>query len=121
MRHAPPFRCCLIFCAAIALGILALLPVAHAGNAPGVDAQRVAKIASDYLASHGKGAPYVVSIVLEADAIGSARTSWVVRFSRPLLADGNMEVGIRVKLDGSVSYLIEDKSGPKKRGVPLKS
>lgn len=121
MRHASPFHRCRTFCAVIALGILALLPAAHAENAPGVDALRVAKIASDYLASHGKGAPYIISIVIESETFGGAGTSWVVRFSRPLLADGNKEVGIRVKLDGSVSYLIEDKSGPKKRAVPLKS
>ena len=35
--------------------------------------------------------------------------------------DGNKEVGMRVKHDGSVSYLVEDKSAPKKRNVPLKS
>ena len=121
MRHTSPARRCLTFCAAIALGILALLPAAHAENAPGVDALRVAKIASDYLATHGRGAPYVVSIVLESDTFGGPKTSWVVRFSRALLTDGNKEVGIRVKFDGSVSYLIEDKSGPKKRAVPFNS
>ena len=93
MRHASPARRCLTFCAAIALGILALLPAAHAENAPGVDALRVAKIASDYLATHGRGAPYVVSIVLESDTFGGPKTSWVVRFSRALLTDGNKEVG----------------------------
>jgi len=108
-------------CAAIGLAMLAFLADAQAGDAPRVDALRVAKIAADYLATHGQDAPYVVSIALEADAILSPKSSWIVRFSRPLLADGNKEVGMRVKLDGSVSYLIEDKSGPKKRGVPLKS
>ena len=105
-------------CAAIAF---AFLPEAQAENAPRIDALHVAKVASDYLATHGKDAPYITSIALEKEAILSDKTSWVVRFSRPVLADGNKEVGIRVKFDGSVSYLIEGKSGPKKRRVPLKS
>ena len=109
------------FCAALALGALAILPTAHAENAPRMDALRVAKIAADYLATHGKDAPYVVSIVLEPDALLGGKTSWIVRWSRPLLADGHKEVGMRVKLDGTVSYLVDDKSSPKKRAVPLKS
>lgn len=106
------------FCAAIAL---AFLPAAHADDAPRVDALRVAKIASDYLATHGKGAPYVVSIALEKDAIFHGKTSWVVRWSHPILADGNMEVGMRVKFDGTVSYLVDEKAGSKKRAVPPNS
>jgi len=107
--------------AAIALGVLTLLPTIRAEDAPRVDALHVAKLAADYLATHGRDAPYVVSIVLEKDALLVGKTSWVVRWSRPLLADGNREVGMRVKLDGSVSYIVEDKSGQKKHAVPLKS
>lgn len=109
------------FCAALALGALAILPTAHAENAPRMDALHVAKIAADYLATHGKDAPHIISIVLEPDALLGGKTSWIVRWSRPLLADGNKEVGMRVKLDGTVSYLVDDKSSPKKRAVPLKS
>ena len=108
-------------CAAIALGAFAFLPVARAENGPRIDALHVAKLASDYLATHGKDAPYVVSIALEKDALLGGKTSWIVRWSHALLADGNKEVGMRVKLDGSVSYLIDDKAGSKKRAAPLKS
>ena len=108
-------------CAAITLGAFAFLQSAHADNAARVDALHVAKVATDYLATHGKNAPYITSIALEADALMGGRTSWIVRFSRPILTDGNKEVGMRVKHDGSVSYLTEDKSAPKKRNVPLKS
>lgn len=106
--------------AAIALGALALLPAARAGNPPKVDALRVAKIATDYLATHGAYAPQIVSITLEGDAILNGKSSWIVRWSHPILADGNKEVGMRVKLDGAVSYLIDDKTGPKKSAVPIK-
>jgi hypothetical protein len=112
---------CRALCAAIALGVLASLPAAHAESAPRIDALQVAKIAANYLASHGKDAPYIVSIALEPDALMGGNISWVVRWSRPLMADGNKEVGMRVKLDGAVSYLVADKSGQKKPKVRLKS
>ena len=108
------------FCAAFVLGALAFLPAARAENAPRMDALHVAKIAADYLATHGKAAPYVVSIALEKEALMGSKTSWIVRWSRPVFADGNAEVGMRVKLDGSVSYLIDQKAAPKKRAAPLK-
>ena len=120
MKTASPVLRRHALCAAIALGALAFLPSAQAQSAPRIDALQVAKIATDYLATHGKGAPHVVSIALEMDALMGGKTSWIVRWSRPLIADGNKEVGMRVKLDGSVSYLVEDKSGTKKRGVPVK-
>lgn len=120
MKTASLLHRCRAVCAAIALGAFGL-PIAQAGDAPRVDALRVAKIAAEYLATHGKDAPYVVSIALENDALLGGRTSWIVRWSRPLLADGNKEVGMRVKLDGSVSYLVDDKAAAKKRAAPLKS
>ena len=107
-------------CAAIALGALAFLQTAHAESAPRIDALQVAKLAAAYLATHGKDAPYVVSIALEAEAVTGGKFSWIVRWSHPILSDGNQETGMRVKPDGSVSYLVENKSGPKKRAVPLK-
>ena len=94
------------------------LPIS--GNAPRIDALHVAKIASDYLATHGKDAPHIVSIALEADALMGGRSSWIVRFSRPISVDGNSEVGMRVKLDGAVSYLVKDKDAAKKHGAPVK-
>ncbi len=108
-------------CAAITLGALAFLQSAHADNAARVDALHVAKVATDYLATHGRNAPHITSIALEAEAMMGGKTSWIVRFSRPIVTDGNKEVGMRVKHDGSVSYLVDDKSAPKKRNVPLKS
>jgi len=108
-------------CAIVALGMFSLLSAASGEERPRVDALRVAKLAADYLATHGGTAPYVTSIVLEPDALLGGKLSWVVRWSHPILADGNTEVGMRVKLDGSVSYIIQDKTGPKRRAVPLKS
>jgi hypothetical protein len=115
MNTAIFFRKCHAVAAAVALGALAVLPSARAENAPRIDALHVAKLASDYLATHGKAAPYVTSIALEPDALLGGKTSWIVRWSQPILADGNKEVGMRVRLDGSVSYLVADKSASKAR------
>ena len=104
---------CRTVCAAVALGTIAFLPAVHAGDAPRVDALRVAKMAADYLATCGKDAPYIVSIVLEKDALFRGTTSWVVHWSRPVTLDGNTEIGMRVRLDGSVTHLVDAKSGRK--------
>lgn len=94
---------------------IALTPFVRADDPPPrVDALQVAKIASAYLATQ-KSAPYVVSIVFEREAIFNGTSSWIVRWSRPIVADGNTEVGMRVKSDGSVTYIVEGKSSPKKR------
>ncbi|MEO6789156.1 MAG: hypothetical protein ABI318_23785 [Chthoniobacteraceae bacterium] len=121
MNTAPFFHRCRAVCAAFALGALAFLPTAHADDAPRIDALRVAKLATDYLATHGRGAPHIVSIAIESDALFHGKASWIVRWSHPIFADGNKEVGMRVKFDGTVSYLVDDKSGSKKRAVPPKS
>jgi hypothetical protein len=102
-------------CAALVLGALAFLPYAHADEAPRMDALRVAKIAADYLATIGRDAPYVVSIALEKDSLFHGKSSWIVRWSRPILAGGAPEVGMRVKLDGAVSHLVDEKAGAKMR------
>jgi hypothetical protein len=117
----PPsfFHSCRAVCAAVALGTLAFLPAAHADDAPRIDALRVAKMAADYLATCGKDAPYIVSIVLEKDALLRGKTSWVVRWSRPIPLEGDKEIGMRVRPDGSVTHIVADKSGPKRRGVQM--
>lgn len=110
--HFAPWRTA---CAVLGLGVFALCPTTHAADAPRVDALRVAKLATEYLATQGRNAPHVVSIALVKDALLRGETSWIVRWSDPLVVDGNKEVGMRVKLDGSVSYLTDDKHGPKKK------
>ncbi len=73
-----------------------------------VDALRVAKIATDYLAKQGAGAPEIVSITLDIGTVLNVQRSWVVRWSAPLGSDAPREVGLRVKFDGSVARLVED-------------
>jgi hypothetical protein len=107
--------------AVVAAVALAFLPAGYAEDAPRIDALRVAKMAADYLATRGKDAPYVVSIVLEKDALIHGKNSWLVRWSRPIPLDADKEIGMRVRLDGSVTHIVEDKSGPKKHRAPMKT
>ncbi len=121
MKTASPVCRGLALCAAIALIASAFLQSARSADTPRIDALHVAKVATDYLATQGRNAPHIVSISLESDALFGGKNSWIVRFSHALLTDGNREIGMRVRLDGSVSYLTEDKPGTKKRNFPLKS
>ena len=107
--------------AVIAAVALAFLPAGHAEDAPRIDALRVAKMAADYLATRGKDAPYIISIVLEKDALLNGKRSWLVRWSRPIKLDDDKEIGMRVRLDGSVTHVVEDKSAPKKHRAPMKT
>lgn len=102
----------LAFVAALALTFPAVAP---AGDAPQLDAARAAKIATDYLARLGKNPPYIVSITLQKDGIMQSKRSWIARWSDPVFADGDKEVGLRVNLDGTTVILIEDKSSKSKR------
>ena len=60
MKTASFTRRCLALCAVITLGASAFLQSANAGEAPRIDALHVAKIATDYLATHGRSAPHIV-------------------------------------------------------------
>lgn len=80
-----------------------------------VDALRVAKIATDYLAKQGAGAPEIVSITLDSGTVLNVKKSWVVRWSAPLGAGNPREVGLRVRPDGSVARLVEDSKSVSKR------
>lgn len=87
----------------------------RAADAPAVDALRAARIATDYLVELGAKAPHIVSITLEKSALLRGKSSWVVRWSCPVEADGLREVGLRVNLDGSSARLVEDKSAAARR------
>jgi hypothetical protein len=93
------------------------LGLASSGMAakPAIDVVRAAKLASDFLAQQGAGAPYIVSITMDEGAIIRGETSWVVRWSKPIVSDGSTEVGVRVKGDGTVVRLVEGKGTRSKR------
>lgn len=101
-----------ILLAALAMFSFAAAPL-HAAEK--VDALRVAKIATDYLAKQGAGAPQIVSITLDSGTVLNAKQSWVVRWSAPLGTDSPREVGLRVRPDGSVARLVEDTHSVSKR------
>jgi hypothetical protein len=94
---------------------LALAFTGHAAEKPGIDALRAAKVATDFLAKMGGDAPYITSISIDPGAIFNGHPTWVVKWSKPIEAEGNKEVGVRVKNDGTVVRLIEAKGSRSKR------
>ncbi len=96
-----------LFLACCALAIFA--PTLSAKEKPGMDVIRAAKLASDYLAGLGAGAPYIVSITLDEGALINGQPSWVVHWSKPIVNGGDKELGVRVRGDGTVVRLIEGK------------
>ena len=84
---------------------------------PKLDAAKAARIASDYLAKLGSNAPHIVSISLDQSALVKGEHSWVVRWSSPVQDGENREIGARIKMDGSISYLVEDTKGKMDRAT----
>ena len=80
----------------------------NAADAPAPGAEKAAKIAADYLAGQKSGGAYIVSVTLESSAIISGTRSWMVRWSKPMFIEGNNEVGLRVKMDGSVARIVDN-------------
>ncbi len=102
----------LLLLAALAMMSFATSPLQAAEK---VDALRVAKIATDYLAKQGAGAPEIVSITLDNGTVLNVKHSWVVRWSAPIGSGKAREVGLRVRPDGSVARLVEDSHSVSKR------
>lgn len=114
-RCSPPFRA-LAF-SVIALATFATSTPVSADERPQLDAVRATKIATDYLATLGANAPFIVSITLEKSAILHGGSSWVARWSRAIPADGDQEVGLRVNLDGTTARLVLGKDAARKRNA----
>ncbi len=81
-----------------------------AGNAPALSAEKAAKLAADYLAQQRTDSTYIVAVTLESSTILGGTRSWMVRWSAPLRVEGNNEIGLRVKMDGSVARVVENRS-----------
>ena len=98
----------------IALATFAAATPVFADERPQLDAVRAAKIATDYLATLGANAPFIVSLTLEKSAILHGKSSWVARWSRAIPAEGDQEVGLRVNLDGTTARLVLGKDAARK-------
>jgi hypothetical protein len=106
--------------ARVALAAAAVFAISSSpaiAQAPKLDAARATRMAADYLATLGPKAPYIVSVTLEKSALVNGTLSWVIRWSEPVMDDGNREVGVRVKMDGTMAHLVEDIEGRKKRAA----
>ena len=100
-----------------AAAILACASASAFAQAPKVDAVKAARLATDYLATLGANAPHIVSVTLEQSALLSGSQSWVIRWSTPVMDNGNREIGVRVKMDGSVAHLVDNLEGRKERAT----
>lgn len=102
-----------------------LLVVAFAGfasatslaQAPALDAAKATTIATNYLKGLGGGAPHIVSVNLERSSIMNPTYSWVIRWSSAIGEGAQREIGMRVKMDGSVARLVEDLEARKQRAL----
>ena len=101
----------------VAIAIVATSSVTALAQAPKVDAARAARLATDYLATLGTGAPHIVSVTLEKSALVNGSLSWIVRWSAPVNDGGNREIGVRVKMDGTLAHLVENLEGRKDRAI----
>ena len=97
----------------------AMLVGSHSGSAqaPKLDAARATRIATDYLATLGANAPHIVSVQLEKSALLNGSLSWVIHWSEPVMDNGNREIGVRVKMDGTMAHMVENLEGRKKRAA----
>jgi hypothetical protein len=86
-------------------------------QAPKLDAARATRLATDYLATLGPGAPHIVSVTLEKSALLNGSLSWMIHWSAPVNDNGNREIGVRVKMDGTIAHVVENLEGRKKRAT----
>jgi hypothetical protein len=77
---------------------------------PSVTAQKVAKMADDYLKERGLlNSTYIVSITMENSVLFGAPQYWFVKWDKPLPVDGSKkkEIGLKVTFDGKLSRLVD--------------
>jgi hypothetical protein len=101
----------------LAAALFASASVSAFAQAPKVDAARATRLATDYLATLGPGAPHIVSVTLEQTALLSGTQSWIIKWSAPVMDGANREIGVRVKMDGSLAHLVDNLEGRKERAT----
>jgi hypothetical protein len=96
------------------LSSLALLAAAClAQAAPRITIAEAASIAQNELKSRGlESQIYVIGIALETDGMANAEKYWHVRWSDAIAGEERKkEVGVKVKMDGSIVRLVEGSEG----------
>lgn len=94
---------------------LVLAATSQAADKPALDVVRAAKLASDFLAQQGAGGVFIQSLAVDTGAVFNGRATWVATWSQSLQVDGQKEVGVRIKDDGTVVRLVEGKGSRSKR------
>jgi hypothetical protein len=101
----------------LSAAILCAVSGSASAQAPKLDAARATRLATDYLATLGPSAPHIVSVQLEKSALLNGSLSWIIHWSEPVNDNGNREIGVRIKMDGTMAYLVENLEGRKKRAA----
>lgn len=83
---------------------------ASAGTPPAVTAQKVAKMADDYLKERGLlKSTYIVSITMANSTLFGAPQYWLVKWDKSIPVEGmkKKEIGLKVTFDGQLSRLVD--------------
>lgn len=81
-----------------------------AGTPPSVTAQKVAKMADDYLKERGLlKSTYITSITMANSTLFGAPQYWLVKWDKPLPVEGmkKKEIGLKVTFDGQLSRVVD--------------
>ncbi|HEV7403191.1 MAG TPA: hypothetical protein VGO11_09705 [Chthoniobacteraceae bacterium] len=117
MKTAPLRPCRL----ALALGLLAFFSLrvpAQAG--PAISAKRALELAEEALAAKNAGDNvFIQSVALQRTSLVSGKPVWTVSWSENLPASkpGSVEVGVEIRMDGSVVHLVKGRAAPGKAPV----
>lgn len=77
---------------------------------PAVTAQKVAKMADDYLKERGLlNSIYIVSITMETTELFGAPKHWFVKWNKPLPVEDSKkkEIGLKISFDGKLFRLVD--------------
>lgn len=77
---------------------------------PAVTAQKVAKMADDYLKERGLlNSVYIVSITLETTELFGKPQHWFVKWNKPLPVEDlkEKEIGLKISFDGKLVRLVD--------------
>ncbi len=93
--------------------LVLLAAVCLAQAAPRITIGEAASIAQNELKSRGlESQIYIVGIALQADGMANTEKYWNVRWSEAIAGEERKkEVGVKVKMDGSIVRLVESSEG----------
>lgn len=77
---------------------------------PSMTAQKVVKMADDYLKGRGlQNSTFIVSVTMEQSVLFGAPQYWFVKWDKPLPVEDSKkkEIGLKITFDGKLSRLVD--------------